>query len=322
MTSTDAWLVTSAGAPPVRQRIRIPAPTGSEVLLRVAATGLNFADLLMIRGEYQETPPPPFVPGMEIAGVVQEVGEDVTGFRPGDRVMCAPVIGGLAGHALVEASLLRPIPDQMDDATAAGFQIAYGTSHMALTRRADLQAGETLAVLGAAGGVGLTAVEIGHQIGARVIAVARGTDKLAVAKAAGADVLIDSRETDLLQALRDHGPIDVVYDAVGGEAGNAALRALGPEGRFLVIGFASGEMPRIRPNHLLVKNQSVIGFYWGGYTKFHPQALTESLLQLVEWHASGRIRPHISHVLPFDLALDGLELLRSRKSTGKVVITQ
>lgn len=322
MPETDAWTVTEYGSPPALQAQQIALPDKNEVLVGVRAVGLNFADLLMIDGTYQETPPLPFVPGMEIAGIVEAVGAGVTHVTPGDRVMAAPVTGGLAGLVSVPSRLVHAIPESMDDVTAAGFQIAYGTSHLALTRRAGLAASETLVVLGAAGGVGLTAVEIGHRIGARVIAVARGADKLEVAREAGADILIDSRDTDLLTELRAMPPIDVVYDAVGGSAGEAALRALAPEGRFLVIGFASGDVPRIRANHLLVKNQTVIGFYWGGYNGFHPAALTDSLTELTGWHAEGRIKPHVSHVLPFDRTLDGLDLLRSRRSTGKVVITR
>ena len=214
-----------------------------------------------------------------------------------------------------------PIPDTMDDVTAAAFPIAYGTSHLGLTRRARLTEGETLVVLGAAGGVGLTAVEIGKTLGAHVIAVARGDAKLSAAKAAGADVTIDASTDDLRAALKPHGPINVVYDPVGGAMGEAALRSLAPEGRYLVIGFASGDVPALRANHLLVKNIDVVGFYWGGYRAFEPTALTSSLAELTRWHAEGRIKPHISHTLPIAELDSALDLLRSRKATGKVVLT-
>lgn len=322
MNKTSVWLCTGVGAEPQLAEVEIPSLKPQEVLLRVSATGLNFADLLMIEGKYQATPPAPFALGMEVAGTVMAVGEEVTTFSAGDRVMGVPGHGGLAKHAVMPASTLRPIAPEMDEVTAAGFQIAYGTSHLALTHRARLKPGETLAVLGASGGVGLTAVEVGRQIGARVIAVARGPDKLAVAKAAGADQLVDSEDKFLLERLRSLGPIDVVYDAVGGDIGEAALRVMAPDGRFIVIGFASGRLPEIKPNHLLVKNQTVIGFYWGGYQSFNPNAVDASFAELSKWHAEGRIRPHVSHVLPFEDALTGLELLRSRKSTGKVVIAQ
>jgi NADPH2:quinone reductase len=322
MNITTAWLCSGAGTQPQLAQVELPQLAPGDVLLRISATGLNFADLLMIEGKYQATPPPPFVLGMEVAGVVMAVGSDVKHLAAGDRVMGVPGHGGLEKQAVIPASSLRPIQPEMDDVTAAGFQIAYGTSHLALTHRARLCSTETLLVLGASGGVGLTAVEVGRQIGARVIAVARGPEKLAVAKTAGADVLVDSDDVDLLGRLRSLGPIDVVYDAVGGDIGEAALRVMAPDGRFIVIGFASGRLPEIKPNHLLVKNQTVIGFYWGGYQSFNADAVDASIAELSKWHAEGRIRPHVSHVLPFEDALLGLELLRSRKSTGKVVITQ
>ena len=204
---------------------------------------------------------------------------------------------------------------------AAAFQIAYGTSHVALDHKARLQPGETLLVLGAAGGVGLTAVEIGKLMGARVIACARGANKLAVARQAGADHLIDAGADDIRAACRALGGVDVVYDPVGGDQFRAAFRACNPEARILTIGFASGEVPQIPANHLLVKNLSVMGLYWGGYLKFRPEVVTDSLKTLLGWYETGRIKPHISHVLPLDQAAEALELLRSRQSTGKVVVT-
>jgi NADPH2:quinone reductase len=289
--------------------------------LKVSACGLNFADLLMIEGKYQETPTPPFVPGLEVCGRVIGSGEGVTGFAPGQRVAAFCGSGGLAEEVVVDSCRCIALDDAMPDTVAAGFMIAYGTSHLALTRRARLQPGQTLAVLGAAGGVGLTAVEIGHGLGARVIAVARGEKKRRIAARAGADETLEADPENLRDRLRSLGSVDVVYDAVGGELGEAALRALKPEGRYLVIGFASGEVPKPRLNHLLVKNIDVFGFYWGGYLAFAPDALTDSLRELMAWHAAGRIAPHVSHVLPFDQVREGLELLRSRQATGKIVIT-
>ena len=229
--------------------------------------------------------------------------------------------GGLAQAACVPANRLLVIPDQMSFSDAAAFQIAYGTAHLALEHKARLTSGETLLVTGAAGGVGLTAVEIGKRMGARVIASARGAEKLAAARAAGADHLIDSDTADLKAALRALGGVDVVFDPVGGPAFDAALRATNPEGRLLSIGFASGIVPQIPANLLLVKNLSVMGLYWGGYMAFRPEILTNSMATLFGWYAEGGLRPHISHVLPFDQLPQGLELLRSRASTGKVVIT-
>jgi NADPH2:quinone reductase len=204
---------------------------------------------------------------------------------------------------------------------AAAMQITYGTSHVALHHRARLQPGETLLVLGAAGGVGLTAVEIGKLMGARVIACARGAEKLAIARNAGADHLIDSETDDLRGAIKALGGADVVYDPVGGDQFDAAFRATRPGGRIVVIGFASGRVPQIAANHLLVKNISVIGLYWGGYLNFQPEILNQSLTTLLGWYREGRIKPHISHRLPLARANDALDLLRARKSSGKVVVT-
>ncbi len=316
-----AFQVTSFDAPPTLRDLDVPTPGRGEVLLDIAACGLNFADLLMAKGTYQDTPATPFTLGMEVCGTVIATGDDVTSPSVGTRVAVFGGQGGLAEKGLFPAALCRPVPDTMPDVIAAGFMVAYGTSHLALSRRARLQEGETLLVLGAAGGVGLTAVEIGKAMGATVIAVARGADKLAVAKAAGADHLIDSDTDDIKTAVKALGGADVVYDPVGGAAFKAALGACNREARVIIIGFASGEVPQIPANIILVKNISVIGFYWGGYLAFNPEALTESLSELMDWHAAGKLKPHISHTLPLDQAADALELMRSRKSTGKVVVT-
>ena len=297
-----------------------PTPGRGEVLLEILACGLNFADLLMAKGTYQETPPVPFTLGLEVCGRVLDHGEGVS-FPPiGARVSLVGGSGGLAERGVFPASACRLVPDAMPDEVAAGFQIAYGTSHLALTRRAQLRPGERLVVLGAAGGVGLTAVEVGKALGAQVIAVARGADKLAVAKAAGADHLIDAG-ADLTAEIKALGGADVVYDPVGGAAFDAAFRACNREARILSIGFASGDVPKIPANILMVKNISVIGFYWGGYMKFAPDALLNSLSEVMEWYAKGRLHPHISHVLPLKQASKALALLADRKATGKVVVT-
>jgi NADPH2:quinone reductase len=274
----------------------------------------------MQKGTYQDTPTAPFTLGMEVAGVISGLGDAVSGFRIGDRVAVFTGQGGLAEQGVFDVERVIPIPDSMSYEHAAALLIAYGTSHIALDYRARLKPGETLLVTGAAGGVGLTAVEIGKLMGATVIAHARGADKLAVAKAAGADHLIDDSE-DLRERVKALGGSDVVYDAVGGEAWKAAFRSCKPEARLLPIGFASGEVPQIPANHLLVKNLDVIGFYIGGYMKFRPEVLRDSFTTLIQWYEQGKLKPHVSHVLPLDRAQEGLELLRSRKSTGKVVIT-
>jgi NADPH2:quinone reductase len=312
-------IVEAVGARPVLRDAPRPVPGAGQVLVRVAACGLNFADLLMIRGTYQEKPPFPFTPGMEVAGTVEALGPGVEGPPAGTRVAVVGGSGGLAEYGVFPANRVVVLPDGMDMTVAAGFQVAHGTSHLVLTRRARLAAGETLVVLGAAGGVGLTAVEIGKALGARVIAVARGADRLAVARAAGADETLDAGG-DLRAGLKALGGADVVYDPVGGAATEAGLRALRPEGRLVVIGFASGEVPPLPANILLVKNIDVVGFYWGGYMAFAPEVLADSLRTLFAWHAEGRLHPHVSHVLPPERLDEALDLMRSRRSTGKVVI--
>ncbi|WP_375175715.1 NADPH:quinone oxidoreductase family protein [Pseudooceanicola sp.] len=316
-----AFRVLSEGSAPEHVSTPDCTPQAGELLVRNRACGLNFADLLMIRGKYQDTPKPPFTLGMEVAGEVIATGPDVDGPPPGTRVAVFGGSGGLADMGTYPANRAVVLPDTVDFETAAALQIAYGTSHVALEHKARLQPGETLVVLGAAGGVGLTAVELGHLMGARVIAVARGDDKLEVARKAGADHLIDAEVPDLREQLKALGGADVVYDAVGGDLFRAAFRAMKPEGRILVIGHASGDVPQIPANHLLVKNIDILGFYWGGYLKFRPEVVTDSLGTLFQWAAEGRIKPHISHVLPLERAQEGLDLLKSRASTGKVVIT-
>lgn len=315
-----AYRLEAIGSTPRLTQIERPRPGPGEVLVRIAACGLNFADTLMIKGAYQEAPPLPATLGMELAGTVEELGAGVTAPGIGTRVAVFAGHGGLAEHGCFAAARCLPLPDTMSFVDAAALQIAYGTSHLALTRRARLQPGETLVVTGAAGGVGLTAVEIGALIGARVVAVARGADKLAAARAAGATHCLDSDSADLRAEVKALGGADVLYDAVGGEAFTALFRAMRPEGRILTIGFASGTVPQIPANHLLVKNLSVMGFYWGGYLGFAPDALTQSLAELMRWHSEGRIKPHVSHVLPLERAAEALALLSDRKSTGKVVV--
>ena len=297
-----------------------PTPAAGEVLLDIRACGLNFADLLMAKGQYQDTPPLPFTPGMEVCGVVVAQGPDVTSPAIGARVIVFGGQGGLAQKGCFPAALCRTVPDDMPDDIAAGFQVAYGTSHLALTRRAQLKAGETLLVLGAAGGVGLTAVEIGKAMGARVIAVARGADKLAVAQAAGADHLIDAG-ADIKTEVRALGGADVVYDPVGGDLFKAALGATNREGRVITIGFASGSVPQIPANILLVKNITVMGFYWGGYLAFEAKALTDSLAELMAMYSQGKLRPHISKTFDLSRTAEAMAFLEARKSTGKVVVT-
>lgn len=320
----QAWLIPAPGAEPRKITLPDPIPAQGEVLVRVAAAGLNFADLLAIAGRYQVRQAGPFIPGMEFSGRIEATGPHTPGFPPGTRVLGTCQAGALAERLVLPAAGLALVPSDMPLDEAAGFPIAYGTSHLALTWKAALQPGETLFVTGAAGGVGLTAVEIGKRLGARVIASARGAARLAVARAAGADVLIDSDAADLAADLKDRlraeGGLDVVFDAVGGPAFDAALRACKPDGRLLAIGFASGDVPQVPTNLLLVKNLAVIGFWYGGYQTHAPDRVAASLAKLLAWRAAGLLRPHIGTVLPFDALPEGLDLLRSRTATGKVVI--
>lgn len=316
----QAWQITDFGGTPVLSQVPRPIPVKGEIVVRVAAVGLNFADMLAIQGKYQVRTPPPYIPGMELSGVVEELGPGVTAPAVGTRVLATCAAGALAQWICLPAQRITPLPDNMSFAEAAGFPIAYGTSHLALSHKGRLQPGETLFVTGAAGGVGLTAVEIGKRLGARVIASARGQDRLDVARAAGADVLIDSEAPNLKEALRAEGGVDVVYDAVGGPAFDAALRACKPDGRLLAIGFASGEVPQIAANLLLVKNLTVSGFWYGGYETHAPELVAASMAELLRWRAEGLLRPHVSHVLPFEAFPEGLALLRERRATGKVVI--
>ncbi|MGR3381868.1 NADPH:quinone oxidoreductase family protein [Roseovarius indicus] len=316
-----AFQVLPDAQPAAIRTVDTPEPKEGEVRLEIGACGLNFADLLMIKGEYQDTPEPPFTLGMEVAGTIEACGPGVDEALLGRRVAVFGGQGGLADYGCFPADRCVTLPDAMPFTDAAAFQVAYGTSHVALDHKARLQPGETLLVLGAAGGVGLTAVEIGKQMGATVIACARGADKLAVAEQAGADHLIDAKTEDIRERCKALGGLDVVYDPVGGDQFKSAFRACNPEARILAIGFASGEVPQIPANHLLVKNISVLGLYWGGYLKFRPQVISDSLATLFGWYADGKLKPHVSHTLPLEQTLDGLELLRTRKSTGKVVIT-
>lgn len=316
-----AFQVSSHDTAPALADIPRPEPGPGEIRVRIKACALNFGDLLMIKGTYQATPPVPFTLGMEVSGVVDALGPDTDGPAVGSDVLVFGGSGGLAEFGVYPAESAVQMPKGMNFEDAAAFPVAYGTSHVALDHRAKLQAGENLLVLGAAGGVGLTAVELGKLMGANVIACARGADKLKVAKAAGADHVIDATDADIRAEVKALGGADVVYDPVGGDQFKAAFRACNPEARLLPLGFASGEVPQIPANHLLVKNLTVIGLYWGGYLSFKPEVLTGSMRTLFGWYGEGKLKPHVSHVLPLERAAEAYELLRNRKSTGKVVVT-
>ncbi|MEM7642468.1 MAG: NADPH:quinone oxidoreductase family protein, partial [Pseudomonadota bacterium] len=308
----QAYLVTSHETPPSLAKRPNPVPVAGQVRLRILACGLNFADLLMVKGTYQDTPGLPFVPGLEVCGIVDALGPETESPAPGTRVAVFGGSGGLAEFGCFPADRCVAVPDAMPSNVAAGFLIAYGTSHVALTYKARLQPGERLVVLGAAGGVGLTAVELGAQMGAEVVAVARGDAKLDVARAAGATHLIDAEAPDLRDRLKALGGADVVYDAVGGDLFKAAFRAMRPDGRIIVVGFASGDVPQIKANHLLVKNVNLLGLYWGGYMATNPRVITDSMADLFAMYGDGKLKPHISHVLPLDRVDEALDLIRTR----------
>lgn len=301
-----------------------PAITPGSVRVAVHAIGVNFADLLIVQGKYQEKPPLPFTPGFEIAGVVTELGPGAEGVRPGDRVLATMEHGAYADEVVLPADRVLAIPAAMDFPTAAAFPVAYGTSHGALERRARLERGETLLVLGAAGGVGLTAVEIGKAMGATVIAVAGGAEKLEIARRQGADHLIDYSREDLRGRIKEmtggRGP-DVIFDPVGGDAFDQCLRSIAWEGRIVVIGFAAGRISQIPANLVLVKNCDVIGFYWGSYRRHRPELVRQSFQKLLSWFEAGKLKPHVSHILDLADASRALALLAERKATGKVVLT-
>ena len=302
-----------------------PEPGPGQVRLAVAAAGVNFADTLLIAGKYQEKPVFPFSPGLEAAGTVEAVGPGVSRVRPGERVLAVTETGAFAEATLAREDHVFAIPDAMDFTVAAGFPIVYGTAHGALVWRAGLQAGELLLVHGAAGGAGLAAVEVGKALGATVIATARGGNKLELARVHGADHLIDTGAEDVCARVKviagARGGADVVFDPVGGDLFDASLRAVAWGARLVVIGFAAGRVPQIPANILLVKNIAVLGFYWGSYRSHAPAMVRDQFVQLFDWYNQGRLKPHVSHTLDLAQAAEALELLRSRKSTGKVVLT-
>lgn len=301
-----------------------PQPLGpGQLRLAVRAAGVNFPDALMIENKYQFKPPLPFAPGGECAGTVLEVAPGVSRFAPGDRVIALPGWGGFAEELVVDAERVSRTPEGMDDITAAAFIFTYGTSYHALVQRARLSPGETLLVLGAAGGVGLAAVELGKALGARVIAAASSPDKLAVARAHGADEVIDYAAEDLRQALKALCPAgpDVIYDPVGGTYSEAALRSIGWKGRFLVVGFAAGPIPAIPLNLPLLKGCDIIGVFWGSFTVREPDLAQANLDALGALYRAGRIRPHVSATYPLAEGGAAIRALLDRRATGKLVVT-
>ena len=301
-----------------------PSPDAGEVVIDVKAAGVNFADTVIIQGTYQLKPDFPFTPGLEVAGIIAQLGDGVDNVSVGNRVLGIPNIGAFAEQVAVKAAAVVGIPDAMDFETAASFAVAYSTSHMALGYRAGLKAGETLLIFGAAGGVGLTAVEIGKLMGANVIACASTQEKLDLCKDMGADHVINYSDEDIRERVKEitgGKGADVIYDPVGGAAFDAAMRAINWEGRIVVVGFASGDFNQARTNIVMVKNIAVMGFYWGSYSIHKPSAIGESMGELIRMWEDGQLKPHISHTLPLEQAGDALALMMDRKSTGKMVLT-
>ena len=305
------------------EEVAAPRPSAGEVVIAIKACGVNFFDALIVQGKYQTKPPLPFSPGAEVAGIVTEVGEGVTTPAPGARVLAFIGYGGYAEQVATNAANVIPLPPQMDFVTAAAFPITYATSYHALKDRGQLKAGETLLVLGASGGVGLAAVGLGKLMGARVIAAASSEEKLALTREYGADALINYGSSDLRERVREltgNKGVDVVYDPVGGAYAEPAVRSLAFGGRYLVIGFASGEIPRIPLNLLLLKVSSLVGVFWGAFAKAQPARNAANLAQLLGWYVEGRLKPHVSGTYPLASFAEVLDAVVNRRVLGKAVL--
>lgn len=303
----------------------VPDPPIGPGMLRIAvrAAGCNFFDILMVKGQYQMKPPFPFVPGAELAGVVEEVGPDVANFAPGDRVMAAAGLGGFAEQAVVPARAAYRLPEGMSFEAGAAFPIVYPTSYAALVFRAPVKPGDWLLVHAAAGGVGIAAVQIGKALGARVIGTAGGEDKLEIVRRVGADVAIDYRDGGWVDRVKEvtggHGA-DIIYDSVGGDVTDASLKCIAWNGRLLVIGFASGRIPEVKLNRVLLKNISLVGLHWGAHAMHEPARIGETFCALFGLYAKGAVEPVIYRRYPLDELPAALEALGSRRTYGKVVV--
>lgn len=307
----------------VIEDVKSPEAKGRGVKIRVKAAGLNFPDTLIIEGKYQFKPTMPFSPGGEMSGEVVAVGDKVSRFKVGDRVAGLTGFGAFAEEVVIAEDNLLPVPANMSDEKAAAFTMVYGTSYYALKQRANIQPGETLLVLGASGGVGLATVELGKAMGARVIAAASSAEKLEVAKAAGADEVINYTEEpmkDTVKKLTGGKGVDVIYDPVGGDFTEQALRAMAWNGRHLIIGFAAGDIPKIPANLTLLKGCSVVGVFWGNFTRMEPEASTKNMMELLALYEQGKIDPKVSEVYEFEDYVNALNALTERRAKGKVVL--
>jgi NADPH2:quinone reductase len=301
-----------------------PKPGPGQVVVSVKAAGVNFPDVLIIQGKYQFKAELPFSPGGEVAGVVKEIGEGVKGFKAGDRVIAGSTFGGFAQEFVADAERLIAMPDAMDFVPASAFVLTYGTSYHALKDRAQLKPGETLLVLGASGGVGLAAIQIGKAMGARVIAAASSDSKLRVCKESGADELINYAREDLrtrIKAITGGRGVDVVYDPVGGPYSEPALRDTAWNGRFLVVGFAAGDIPKVPLNLALLKGCAIVGVFWGAFTRNQPEDNRRNNAELLQMYLAGKVKPHIHATYPLERAAEALNEVMNKRVSGKVVLT-
>lgn len=308
----------------VVQDLPMPEPGRGEIRITMKAAGVNFPDVLIIQNLYQFKPPLPFSPGGEASGIVDAVGEGVTRFKVGDKVIAMIGNGAFREYFLADEARVIPMADDMPFDVAAGFTMTYGTSHHALKQRAALQPGETLLVLGAAGGVGLTAVELGKLMGAKVIAAASSDEKLALCREYGADEVINYSTEDLKERVkhltRGKG-VDVIYDPVGDRYAEPAFRSIAWNGRYLVIGFAAGEIPKLPLNLPLIKGASIVGVFWGAFTAQEPKLHAQNMAELLQWFAEGKLKPHVSAHLPLERGGEAIRMLMDRKARGKVILT-
>ena len=305
-------------------KLPMPKPAPGEVLVEIKTASLNFPDILIVQNKYQMKPPLPFVPGSEFAGVVRALGEGVSHLKLDQHVACLSGTGGFATHTLAPSTLCLPLPEDFPFVDAASFIMTYATSHHALVDRAQLKAGETLLVLGAAGGVGTAAIQIGKALGAKVIAAASSEEKCALCKEIGADVTINYSQENLRETLKTltagNGP-DVVYDPVGGDLTEAAFRSIAWRGRYLIIGFAAGQIPALPLNLALLKGASIVGVFWGEYAKREPRANAAMLQELVSWYGAGKIKPVIDSARPMAEVKAAYAHMGERAVKGKLVMT-
>jgi NADPH2:quinone reductase len=308
----------------VMDEVERPVPGAGEVLIRVRTAALNFPDILLIAGKYQVKPPLPFSPGMEVAGTVEQLGDGVTSFTPGERVLAQLGLGGFAEYAVAPVANVQRLPEAMSDEEATSFGIVYQTSYFGLADRGQLRAGETVLVHSAAGGVGLAAVQIARALGAgRIIGTASSDDKLAVIRDSGADIAINYQSEDFVEVVkretRGRGA-DIIYDPVGGETGERSTKCIAFEGRLIVIGFTSGKFPTFVGNHILVKNYSVVGLHWGAYRQHNPAKIEQAWQTLFEMYEAGHLKPVIGGLYPMEKVADAMNFLTSRQAVGKIVL--